>query len=340
MSSTTEVRTFSDIYTEVLNKMKQPTTVTAIINQAKRYANTGLHDMVFGFEYKLPWLERQGSLLLQAPYSTGTVEITRGSTTLTGTSTLWTTTNAYGVANARVNGKISLSDSNIYTVSAVGGAGTLTLNQRYVASSDLAAGASYTYFEDEYALASDFLKLVDVKQFSQARDIPIIGRNEFNRRFPRPDITGTPRVATLLDKSFNGSTAPVITVQFYPYPSTNFIIPYSYITKNLAVSSAGVESVSMANDDDEPALPMHYRNAIVSFAIWKWYRDKKDDARSESAKADYQDEVNRIVGDQRIGANTVAQIRPRVSMYDTRRIYHGASGRRFSTNNSFDDFRT
>lgn len=339
MSSTTEVRTFSDIYTEILNKMRQPTNVTAIINQAKRYANTGLHDMVFGFEYKLPWLERQSHLIVQAPYSTGTVAITQGSTTLTGTSTLWTTANAYGVNNARTTGKLNLGDSNIYTISAVGGAGSITLSQRYVASTDLAAGSSYTYFEDEYALASDFLKFVDVKRFSSAYDIPIIGRNEFNRRFPRPNVSGMPKLATILDKTFSGSSTPVVMVQFYPYPSTAMIIPYSYITKNLAVSSAGIESVSMVNDDDEPALPSHYRNAIVSFAIWKWYRDKKDDARSESAKADYQDEVNRIVGDQRIGANTTAKVTPRVGMYDTRRVYSGGTPRRFSTNNSFDEFR-
>lgn len=340
MSSVTEVRTFSDIYTEILNKMRQPTTVTAIINQAKRYANTGLHDMVFGFEYKLPWLERDAVLITAAPYTTGTVEITRGSTTLTGTSTLWTTTNSYGVANARTTGKIDLGDGNIYGLSAVGGAGTITLATRYVADTDLAAGATYTYFEDEYALASDFLKLIDVRRFSAALDIPIIGRNEFKRRFPRPNVGGTPKVATINDRPFSGSTTPVTLVQFYPYASANMIIPYSYITKNLAVSSAGVEAISMANDDDEPALPMHYRAAIVEFAIWKWYRDKKDDARAEQAHADYQDQVNRIVGDQRIGANTQARVTPRVGMYNTRSIYSGGAGRRYSTNNSFDDFRT
>lgn len=341
MSSVTEVRNFQDIYTEILNKMKQPTNVASIIAQAKRYANTALHDMVFGFEYKLPWLERQASIIVQAPYSTGTVAVAQGSTSLVGTNTLWTTANVYGVNNARTIGKLNLGDSNIYGITAVGGAGSITLNQRYVADSDLVAGASYTYFEDEYTLASDFLKLVDVTRFSAAMKIPIIGRNEFRARFPRPNVAGTPKVATLLDKTFSGSATPVLTVQFYPYPSANYIIPYSYITKNLAVSSAGVESVSMANDDDEPALPSHYRNALVSFGIWKWYRDKKDDVRSESAKADYQDEVNRIVGDQRIGANTNAQITPRSGMYDARRIYNGgASSRRYSTNNSFDDFRT
>lgn len=340
MSSVTEVRTFSDIYTEILNKMRQPTNVTAIINQAKRYANTALHDMVFGFEYKLPWLERDSHIITAAPYTTGTVAIVRGSTTLTGTDTLWTTSNVYGVNNARTTGKISLGDQNIYNITTVGGAGDITLTQRYVADADLDAGASYTYFEDEYALASDFLKPIDWRRFSPAFNIPIIGRNEFRRQFPKPNTAGIPKVATILDKPFLSSTTPRILVQFYPYPGANYIIPYSYVTSNLAVSSAGVEASSMSSDDDEPALPVAYRQALVWFAIAQWYRDKKDDSRSDSAKADYQDCVNRIVGDQRIGANTIAHVQPRSGMYTSRAIYGGSRGSRFSTNNSFDDFRT
>lgn len=340
MSSSTQVIDFSDVYTEILNKMRQPTNVTATTNQAKRYANTALHDMVFGFEYKLPWLERQATLILQAPYTTGTIALARGSTSLAGTSTLWNTANVYNVNNARTTGKLTFGGPDIYRITTVTSDTAITLAQRYVADADLAAGTEYTYFEDEYALASDFLKLVDVRRFTTAFDIPIIGRNEFNRKFPRPNVGGTPKVATLLDKAFNGTTTPVTMVQFYPYPGTAMIIPYSYITKNLAVSSAGVEATSMSADSDEPALPMHYRNAIVSFSIWKWYRDKKDDARSESAKADYIDEVTRIVTDQRIGANTQARVVPRSGMYNSKSIYRGGNNKRFSTNNSFDDFRT
>lgn len=340
MSSVTEVRTFSDIYTEILNKMRQSTNVTAITAQAKRYANTALHDMVFGFEYKLPWLERDSHIITAAPYTTGTVAVTRGSTTVTGTDTLWTTNNAYGVANARTTGKMKFGDHNVYTITAVGGAGSITLRERYVADADLDAGASYTYFEDEYTLASDFLKPIDYRRFTAAYNLPIIGRNEFRRLFPRPNVGGMPKVATLVDKPFSGTTTPVTMVQFYPYSGANYIIPYSYITKNLAVTSLGVEGQSMVDDTDEPALPVQYRQALVWFAISQWYRDKKDDTRSESAKADYQDCVNRIVGDQRIGANTTARITPRSGMYSARSIYGGNRGRRFSTNNSFDDFRT
>ena len=340
MGAATNVITFSDIYTEILNKMRQPTGITAITNQAKRYANQGLYEMVFGFEYKLPWLERDAVLTTHAPYSTGTVAIARGSTTLSGTSTLWDSLNAYGVANARTTGKISLGGTDIYKISTVA-ASSITLQQRYVASADLAAGADYIYFEDEYALASDFLKPIDYSRFTAAMKLTLIGRNEFRQQFPRPNICGIPTVATLLDKSFSGSTTPQMMVQFYPYPNNEYMLPYSYITSNLAVTAAGVEQSNMVNDTDEPSLPIRYRDALVSFSIAKWYRDKKDDARALSAQQDYQDQVNRIVGDQRIGANTMAQMQPKVGMYNARSPYGGIAGkRRYSTNNSFDDFRS
>lgn len=345
MSSTTQVTTFQDIYTEILNRMRQPTNVTAVTEQSKRYANIALHDMVFGFEYKMPWLERDAVLQVRAPYMTGTVAIAAGSTTLTGTSTLWTTADVYGLNNARTTGKISLGDSNIYTINAVSGAGTITLNQRYVADSDLAAGADYVYFEDEYALASDFLKPIDQRTFTTAVDIPLIGRNDFRKRYPRPNVGvgGAPSVATILDKPFLGSTTPVVYIQFYPYPAATALIPYSYVTKNLSVSAAGVEQVDMSATTDEPNLPLQYRHALVLHAIANWYRDKKDDARAQLAIGDYQDTVQRIVSDQRIGANTMAQIQPRVGMYKGHaRTPYGGSGRgrsRFSTNNDFDYFR-
>lgn len=342
MSSTTQVTTFSDIYTEILNKMRQPTNVTAVTAQAKRYANTSLHDMVFGFEYKLPWLEREGFITTAAPYSTGTVSIPKGSTALTGVSTLWTTANAYGVNNARTIGKITLGSVDIYNITTVTDATNIVLTQRYIADSDLAAGSSYVYFEDEYALAADFLKPIDYRLFSSAINLPLIGRNEFRRRFPRPNVQGKPKVATILDKAFSGSTTPVLYVQVYPYPNAVYRIPYAYITKNLSVTAAGVEQVDMVSDTDEPNLPLQYRHAIVLHAIAAWYRDKKDDARGQLAIGDYQDAVARIVADQRIGANTMMNIQPRVGLYTgyARTPYGGrAKGRRFSTNNSFDEFR-
>jgi hypothetical protein len=337
VSATTQPKDFSDLYTELLNRTRSTTGVTAITNQAKRYINTGLYDFVIGFEHQLPWLERESSILTHAPYTTGTVSIADGSTALAGVGTLWNTANTYGQTNIRTTGRLLLGGGDIHTISSITNDTNLVLNERFIGTA--LSASTYTYFEDEYALASDFLKPLDWRVFSTARNVVIIGRHEFKRRFPRPLQAGNPKIAVLRDRGFSGSTTPIIRVQFHPHPGTTLLIPYSYITSNLAVSSAGVEAAQLSADSDEPNLPVGYRHLIVLNALYLWYRDKKDDARMQSAQADYVEGVSRVVGDTNVGMPKRAQFAPRVQSYEAyaRQPYSGiASGRRYSHNNSFD----
>jgi hypothetical protein len=268
------------------------------------------------------------------------VTVSQGSTSVTGTSTVWSTTDAWGIANVREIGKMIIAGgTDIYTIASTSGAGTMTLDDRFVPAT--VTGGTYLYFEDEYALASDFLKPLDWRIFSQACNIELVPRNAFRRQHPRSNIGGIPSQATIIDKGFGSSATPVIYVQFYPYPSTAMLIPYTYITSNLAISSAGVAAVSLSADTDEPNMPLRYRTGIVLHALYMWYRDKKDDARSQQAQADYVDFVTSVVNDQNLGAPTRAYLTPeqRRSQSFKQRPYSG-SGRGFSTNNSFDDFRS
>jgi hypothetical protein len=117
-------------------------------------------------------------------------------------------------------------------------------------------------------------------------------------------------------------------------------IPYSYITSNLVVTNSGTEQSGFVNDDDEPIVPLQYRHAIPLHALQTWYRDKKDDARSQEVKAEYVDVINRIVADYEIGA-VRTRIVPMVAPYQARARSpwrgHGG-GRRFDTNGWFDRF--
>lgn len=341
MSTTSQLTTFSDLYVDLQNRTRVTTGVTATETQAKRYINIALQDIHLAFDYTLPWAERRGVLRTHAPYSTGTISATVGSTTLTGASTLWNTANSYSENNMRVGGKVKLAGGmDLYTVTAVGSDTSATLGQKYVGSSAL-SGEEYVYFEDEYALASDFLRPVDMQSFTDDRSIPLIGRNEWRRRYPRPNVSGRPRTASILDLSFSGSTTPVRKVVLYPYPDQVYLIPYSYISNAVAVTSAGVEGTTLSSDTDEPTMPLRYRHAIVFHALYHWYRDKRDDARSQEAKAEYVDIMGRITADQDIGTHVQASIQPRMGMY-TRHAYHPYSkrgGRRMDLNNEFDRFR-
>lgn len=338
MSSTSQVTTFSDLVTDVQNRVRVTTGVTATETQAKRYVNIALHDFNLGFQYKLPWLERQGQLRTHAPYSTGTVAISVGSTTLTGTDSLWNTANSYNENNARTSGKLVLQGTtDIYPIATVTSDTSITMGSKYVGSAAL-SGATYTYFEDTYDLASDFLRPMDFQFFSQARNIQLIPRDEFRRRFPRPNVAGNPEYACLLDLAPTGSTSPIRRVQFYPYPSTTLIIPYTYVTNAVGVSSAGSALTSLSSDTDEPLIPLRYRHAIVYHALYHWYRDKRDDARSQEAKAEYTDIMLRIVDDQDFGAPTKAHIHP-ANMYSAKRPYRAGLNGRVVTGSRFDQGR-
>lgn len=335
MSSTTQYTTFLDLFTGLENAVRLQTSVTATENQAKRAINVALQDMHLGTDYKVPWAERRSTLRTQDDYSTGTVTATRGSTTITGASTLWNTANDFGVKNMRAGGKIVIAGSPVpYTISSVSADTTAVLTDKFAEAT--ASATTYVYFEDEYDLATDFLRPVDLQQFSTEMSIDLIGRTEFRRRYPTNTIPGNPNVACLLDLAPSGNATPIRRVRFAPPPNDYFIIPYAYITGNLAVSTLGVAAANLSADSDEPIVPLRYRHAILYHALYHWYRDKKDDTRSQEAKAEYTDIMQRILLDHESGAPR-PQLRPRVSGYvRAAKSPYRSRGRRYDTGGRFD----
>ncbi len=316
MSATTQVTSFSDIYTSILNGLRNDTSVTATINQAKRAANIALHDMHIGFAERMPWAERRATLITQPEYTTGTITATKGSTTITGSGTAWNTNNDFSVANMRAGGKLRINGGEeVYEISSVASDTSATLTSKFTQTT--VSAATYSYFEDEYALASDFLRPLDIRQFSDPLDIKLIGRTDFRRLFLRNYITGRPQVATILDLPFSGSTTPVRKVAFYKPPDQAYTIPYNYVTSNLAVSSAGAAQTQMSADSDEPIVPLRYRYTIVLHALYHLYRDAKDDDRSLQVKGEYEQLLSRVTTDTEIGASHPYLI-PSVSGYARR----------------------
>lgn len=328
--STTQLTTFADLYGDLLARVRSQTSVTASSDIAKRYINIALQDLHLGFDYKFPWAERSARLIVRAQYSTGTVSIVQGSTTLTGTNTFWTSTDAFSIANARANGKVCIAGSPIpYIVSSVGGAGAITLTSQFTEASQTTQ--TYIYFEDEYALAADFLRPIDLQTFSDESNIDLISRTEFRRRYPTNAVPGRVSVACIVDSAPSGSTTPVRHVRFAPPSSSAMTIPYSYVTAYLATSSAGVGQANLSADSDEPIVPLRYRHALVFHALYHWYRDRKDDARSQEAKSEYTDVMLRISADVEVGS-VRPQIQPRVSAYAraAQRPWNSAGARKWT----------
>ena len=299
--------------TNLSNRIRVSTGITSTETQLKTALNTALHDVHLGIDYRLPWAERRAVIRTQDDYTTGTITTTKGSTAVTGASTLWSTNNDFSVDNARANGRMVFSGSRTpYVVTTVTDDTNIVLAEKFTETS--LAGATYTYYEDEYDLAADFLRPIDMQRFSLEASVDLISRTEFRRRFPVNSTLGRPSVATILDFAPSGSVTPIRRVKFAPAPNDFFQIPYTYVTAYLAVSSAGAAQANMSADSDEPIMPLRYRHAIVLHALASLYRDKKDDTRSQEAKAEYVDIMSRIIMDTEIGAPR-PQLRPRVSSY-------------------------
>ena len=339
MSNETQPTSFVDLYTSLMRRVRVDTTQSLQISQAKAQINIGLFDMHIGHGEKFPWAERDARLLTQAPYSTGTVAITIGTTALVGAGTLWNTNNDFSVPNVRAGGKILFSgDETVYEVSSVGSDTTITLTDAYRGETLTVGG--YTYWEDEYDLASDFLKPIDKTKFDGNGLIRILDRRDFRRRFTRTTATGKVVACAIFDKSFASDTVPVRRVRLWRPPSDAQYIPYSYVTRNLAVSATGAEQQQLLADTDEPIVPLYARHLVVLHALSQWYRDKKNDSRAQSAMAEYTDGIRRLLDDVEVGAQRPS-LQPKVGSYrrNSRSPYRAGRGRRHTLGTAFDELR-
>ena len=337
MSSSTVVTTWSDLYTALLNDMRSETGVTATTNLAKRYIDEAHRDLYIGHGEKFHWAERRNTIITHAEYTTGTLTATIGSGTLTGASTLWNTNNDHGQKNMRKYGKISIAGADeVYEISSVTNDTSAAMNPNYIGST--ASELEYRYFEDTYALASDFLKPVDSRSFDDNRRIHFVGRSRFRQMYPRNRTTSTSiSVAILEDYAPDGNVTLIRRIRFGPPPSNTQIIPYSYVTSNIVTASDGTAKGSFTADADEPTMPLHYRPIIVAGAKLHWYRDIKDDQRSLQVLPLYQQMLDRMIGDQDVGAQKM-RIRTARGLYVSRakRPYRG--GQRYDINGRFDRF--
>ena len=339
MATTNHPKTFSDLYTALLNNVRADSSVTTIVNEAKRMINSALHDMHISNGEHFPWAHRRDNLVTQPKYTTGTITIEQGAATALGTSTLWNTNNNFSVANVRVGGKLSIAGSpNVHEVTVMVSDTAVIFTPIFV-DEDVSA-ESYTYFEDEYALASDFLRPLDFRFFNTDRTIELIGEGKFRATFPRNNITGKPIVAAIFDKSFSGSAAPRRRILFHRPPDEAYIIPYTYVTANLGVTSAGAEQTELSSDTDEPIVPLRYRMAIVHKAAAQWYLERRNDVqRSTVSEALYQGILSKLVTDIEVGGD-MPQIRPRRGGYvrKAERPYSAGRGR-YTSGTAFDEMR-
>lgn len=168
---------------------------------------------------ELPWqrLNSVGVLRTFAPYSTGTVSLTQGSTAVIGNGTVFTA--SMDALGFRVPGR-----NEIYEFS-YGGATSGVLDRPY--EGPTAATSAYKIFQHIYVMPTD-CRMLDENAFAGFTLGPLrrLDRSQLNQADPNRSDFGTPRVwASYMDDS---STPPRLQVELSPIPDAAVGIPFTY----------------------------------------------------------------------------------------------------------------
>lgn len=182
--------------------------------------------------YDFSWLKDYGYINIIPVYDAETVTVTQDSTTVTGDSTTFT--------EAMIGRLFKVDDDdNWYEISAYVSATEITLASNYTGTT--AAGASYNIYKTDYPLATDFKKMVWVKQLITPLNMTSIPESPFNEYFPdifERGIDSDPDGYVLTGTDSSG----YYTIRFTPVQTTRKQIYYCYIKQLPTINSTGAES--------------------------------------------------------------------------------------------------
>ena len=178
------------------------------------YINSRLREII----ERNDWLRliKIGTIQTIAPYETGTVALTNGVNTVTGTGTTFTS----GMTGRRFRPE---GRSEFYTftyVSATSG----TLDRVY--EGDDVTGASFKIFKNIYAMPSDLDRIESLKVPRTNRDLDQVGREYLDERDPAREWYGAAEAYALADDS--ADSTPLVQIELFPIPDRAEGLPIRY----------------------------------------------------------------------------------------------------------------
>lgn len=286
---------YQTLYQRVLRRGHLSVTDAVALPKVKEWINVRYQQIARLRPWK--WLLKQGVIDLLAPYTTGTVT-TDGTATVTGDSTVWT---------ASMVGRRFKSDDfdEVYLISAVGGATSLTLNTTF--KGDDGSAKTYSILEPKYDLAADFDRFIDPHRSFTPYKLEPLGIGEMNRRWGLYGQSGVPTHYSILPDS--GST--LMNLILYPAPDLARTLYYDYL-RTLTL---------LSGDDDEPLIPENYRD-ILEIGAYADLLNYKDDQRSAFWEAQFERRLADLAADYAITDDF-----PKMRPADHYRSYYRSPGR-------------
>lgn len=163
------------------------------------------------------WKPTRKSAVLStvAEITTGDVDVTSGSTTVSGNSTSWTS--AITGRRFRLD-----SSSEIYTVTFVSST-SLTLERNY--EGDTATAANYKIFQNIFTLTSSVSLISGIRTLVSGNDLEELSLERLDHIAPARTLHGTPAKWAEQDRD----SSNVVQVELYPIPDEAQGLPYRYV---------------------------------------------------------------------------------------------------------------
>jgi hypothetical protein len=215
---------------------------------------------------------------LDAPYSTGTVTATLGSSDIVGASTAWSATLILPKDIFFVDGS-----SVVYHVSTQTSSTALTLETEF--SEDTTADSGYTIARNQYKLPKETDHLVSFIVNSQDKMIPL-GLADFRRvQASQAGLTGQPKYYTL---SRRDTDDDAVYIEVYPSPDKSYQCHIDYTVRIMFLEDTTT---------CYPIIPDRYRSVLYYGALAEFFMFLRDPSGSQLAEGQYRTFLNQMRND-------------------------------------------
>ncbi len=225
------------------------------------------------------WLFQTLDSNLEAPYETGTIDLTSGSQDVVGVGTDFS-------ANV-VPHNVLIPDgrSERYMISAVVSSTEITLEAEY--AGDTAADASFQIVRPIITLPADCEHVQSILVQGVGKLIPI-GRQEMDRKQGSdPTRVGPPVWFTEVGRRTDG----VRLVEVYPAPDKQYAMKLSY----------GVNIQKLEDSDDNyPLIPDRHRVVLYYGALSEMYRYMSEPEKASTAERDFASALLNMMNDTQL----------------------------------------
>jgi hypothetical protein len=301
--------TYSAVETRVMNSLRLATTNTTEQAKVQNLINEVYRDIAAKADWW--WLLKRAVINTVAKITAGTVDVTKGSTSITFSIATGTDVSGYVFI---ISGSTDDSDA-VYRIATNPAGGTAaTLDAAYTGATNTAA--SYSLYKDAYSLPTDTGKVINVKRYGYLLPLQRVGIEDLSVLKLTDQSENKPQLYSVFDTATTGDPTTARLLQVHPYPDKAYRLEVFY-KQNLNTELTGTA---------RPLIPDDYSQILVYGSLARGYAIfLADTDRSQFFQGLFNDVMALMVAQQKEYAHDNAGVAPRDG-------YRRATSRRRSGN--------